>query len=293
MEWYALDSWIVLTGALCAIACALPGTFLVLRNMSMMGDAISHAVLPGLAIAFLLSGSRSSIWMFVGAAVVGLITALATQWISHWGKVDRNASMGIVFTTLFALGLLIIVQAADHVDLDPNCVLYGALELTPLDVVAEWTWFGLLIELPRAALVLAVVASINLLIICVFYKEMKVAAFDPDLSEAQGFRAGWMHYLLMAQVAVTTVAAFEAVGSIIVVAMLIVPPATALLLSKRLGMVLFLSATLGAAAALMGHLAAIHFPPLLGFNGTSTAGMMALATGFLFVLAWLKHLMFN
>jgi manganese/zinc/iron transport system permease protein len=83
MEWYALDSWIVLTGALCAIACALPGTFLVLRNMSMMGDAISHAVLPGLAIAFLLSGSRSSIWMFVGAAVVGLITAVASQWISH------------------------------------------------------------------------------------------------------------------------------------------------------------------------------------------------------------------
>jgi manganese/zinc/iron transport system permease protein len=290
MDWYALDTWIVLTGALCAIACALPGTFLVLRNMSMMGDAISHAVLPGLAIAFLVSGSRSSIWMFVGAAIVGLITALATQWISHWGKVDRNASMGIVFTTLFALGLLIIVQAADHVDLDPNCVLYGSLELTPLDVVAEWTVFGVLIELPRSALVLGIVATINVLLLCVFYKEMKVAAFDPHLSEAQGLHAGWMHYLLMVQVAITTVAAFEAVGSIIVVAMLIVPPATALLLSKRLGMVLFLSAALGAAAALIGHIAAIHIPPLLGFNGTSTAGMMALTTGVIFVLAWLKHL---
>jgi manganese/zinc/iron transport system permease protein len=290
MDWYALDTWIVITGALCAVACVLPGTFLVLRNMSMMGDAISHAVLPGLAIAFLVTGSRSSIWMFTGAALVGLLTALATQWISQWGKVDRNASMGIVFTTLFALGLLIIVQAADHVDLDPNCVLYGALELTPLDVVAEWTLFGVLIELPRAALVLAIVTIINLALLLIFYKEMKIAAFDPALAESLGLRAGRMHYLLMVQVAVTTVAAFEAVGSIIVVAMLIVPPATALLLTKRLGTVLLLSALLGIAAAVIGHLGAIYIPPLLGYNGTSTAGMMALATGILFLLAWVRHL---
>ena len=131
MNWYMYDTWIVIVGALCAIAAALPGTFLVLRRMSMMGDAISHAVLPGLAVAFLVTGTRASFAMFAGAAIVGVLTAVFTQWISQWGRVDRGASMGIVFTTLFAIGLLLIVQAADHVDLDPGCVLYGAIELTP------------------------------------------------------------------------------------------------------------------------------------------------------------------
>jgi manganese/zinc/iron transport system permease protein len=135
MEWFSLDTWIVVVGVLAAVSCALLGNFLVLRQMSMMGDAISHAVLPGLAIAFLITQARTSWLMFLGAAVIGVLTAVFTQWISRFGKVDRGASMGIVFTTLFALGLLLIVQAADSVDLDPSCVLYGAIELTPLDVV--------------------------------------------------------------------------------------------------------------------------------------------------------------
>ncbi len=100
MVWLPLDTWIVVIGALCAMACALPGCFLVLRKMSMMGDAISHAVLPGLAIAFLITGSRASFGMFIGAAIVGVLTAVFTQWVSSFGKVDRGASMGIVFTTL-------------------------------------------------------------------------------------------------------------------------------------------------------------------------------------------------
>ena len=137
MEWFAIDSWIVVVGCLAAVSCALLGNFLVLRKMSMMGDAISHAVLPGLAIAFLLTEVRSSLAMFAGAAIVGVLTAVFTQWVSRFGNVDRGASMGIVFTTLFAAGLLLIVQAADHVDLDASCVLYGAIELTPLDVGLE------------------------------------------------------------------------------------------------------------------------------------------------------------
>ena len=124
MDWYAIDTWIVIVGMLAAVSCALLGNFLVLRQMSMMGDAISHAVLPGLAVAFLITGARASLAMFVGAAVVGVLTAVFTQWISRFGKVDQGASMGIVFTTLFALGLILIVRAADHVDLDAGCVLY-------------------------------------------------------------------------------------------------------------------------------------------------------------------------
>lgn len=281
MNWFAFDTWIVVVGALCAMACALPGCFLVLRQMSMMGDAISHAVLPGLAVAFLVTGSRASLGMFIGAATIGVLTAVFTQWISTWGKVERGASMGIVFTSLFAVGLILIVQAADHVDLDPGCVLYGAIELTPLDVVAETTAFGVLLEIPRSAVVLGIVATLNLMIILIFYKEFKISAFDPELAESLGFHPGRMHYLLMVMVAVTTVAAFEAVGSIIVIAMLIVPAATAYLLTDRLGTMLALSVLLGIIAAGAGHLMAITVPEWFGFRDTSTSGMMAVASGLL------------
>ncbi len=124
---WALDGWIVAAGVLCVVAAALLGNFLVLRRMSMLGDAISHAVLPGLAAAFFLSGSRSSLPMFVGAVIVGILTALFTEWIRSIGKVDEGASMGVVFTSLFALGLVLMVIGADSVHIDPVCFLFGAI----------------------------------------------------------------------------------------------------------------------------------------------------------------------
>tara|TARA_R100000027_G_scaffold63770_1_gene56738 strand:+ start:15850 stop:16806 length:957 start_codon:yes stop_codon:yes gene_type:complete len=287
MNWYWIDTWIVVIGALTAIACALPGSFLVLRQMSMMGDAISHAVLPGLAIAFLVTGARASLPMFVGAAFVGVLTAVFTQWISTWGKVDRGASMGIVFTTLFAIGLLLIVQAADHVDLDPGCVLYGAIEVAAWDVAWTFSIGDLLIEVPRSAVVLGIVSLLNLVFVVAFFKELRISSFDPDLATTQGINAQLMHYLLMTQVAVTTVAAFEAVGSIIVIAMLVTPAATAHLLTDRLGLMIFLASLIGAASAFFGHLMALYIPPMIGFESTTTTGMMAVATGIFFVLAWL------
>jgi len=322
MSWYGIDTWIVVIGALCAVACALPGCFLVLRQMSMMGDAISHAVLPGLAIAFLLTGSRASVEMFIGAAIVGVLTAVFTQWVSSFGQVDRGASMGIVFTTLFAVGLLLIVQAADHVDLDPGCVLYGAIELTPLDTVTipaigpwtlnlgvgEWSlgqWtvhvMDAPVDVPRAAVVLGAVLLANLLIVVLLFKELRISSFDPELATTLGINATLMHYLLMTMVAVTTVASFEAVGSIIVIAMLIVPAATAYLLTNRLAVMIVISTVVAAGSAGLGHLAALTVPGWITFSkttpagesvtvefdSTTTSGMMALAAGGLFVLAWL------
>jgi len=286
-NWVVFDTWIVVVGALAAIACALPGSFLVLRQMSMMGDAISHAVLPGLAIAFLVTGARASLAMFIGAATVGVLTAVFTHWISSWGKVDRGASMGIVFTTLFAFGLILIVRAADHVDLDPGCVLYGAIELTPLDVVGTFTLGSVLFEVPRAALVLGAILLINLVVVVAFFKELRISSFDAELATAQGINANLMHYLLMMQVAMTTVAAFEAVGSIIVIAMLVTPAATAHLLTDRLGWMLVIACGLGALSAFVGHVLALAVPPLMGFESTTTSGMIAVATGLFFALAWL------
>jgi manganese/zinc/iron transport system permease protein len=218
MEWTSFDSWIVATGMLSAMACALLGNYLVLRRMSMMGDAISHAVLPGLAIAFIVTGSRGSLPMLVGATLIGIVTAFLIQAIFRLSGLDKGASMGVIFTTLFALGLILIRQAADHVDLDPSCVLYGAIELTPLDT---YDWGGW--EIPRAAVTNGVMLLFNLAFVLGFYKELKITSFDPALATTIGINADVLHYVLMTLVAATTIAAFESVGSILVIAMLIVP----------------------------------------------------------------------
>lgn len=284
LTWLPMDTWIVAVGAMAGMACALLGTFLLLRKMSMMGDAISHAVLPGLAAAFLLTGSRGSPAMLAGAAAVGVATALLTQWICSAGRVDRDAAMGVVFTVLFAIGLILIRRAADFVDLDPDCVLYGAIELIPLDTwrIARW-------DVPRAALTVGAALGVNLLFILLLYKELKITAFDPALATTQGISATLMHYSLMTLVALTTVAAFESVGSILVIAMLIVPPAAAHLLTDRLRWMLVLAAVFAAASAALGHVLAIVAPGWFGLPGvsTNTAGTMGVVAGLFFLTAML------
>ncbi|REK08953.1 MAG: iron ABC transporter [Planctomycetota bacterium] len=277
---WALDGWIVAAGVLCAVASALLGNFLVLRKMSMLGDAISHAVLPGLAAAFLITGARESVPMFLGAALVGVLTALLTEWIRRYGRVDEGGAMGVVFTALFALGLVMIVQAADQVDLDPGCVLYGAIELTPLDTVELGSF-----HVPRVVVVLSIVLAINLLVVVLFYKELKLTSFDPELAKSLGINAQSMHYLLMTLVAVTAVASFETVGNILVVAMFVVPVAAAYMCTDRLATMIVASSLFAAASAVLGHIGAIVVPRWIGYRSTTTAGMMAVAAGFLFGLA--------
>ena len=277
---WAYDGWIVLAGMLCAVAASLPGNFLLLRRMSLLGDAISHAILPGLAVAFFVSESRSSWPMFLGAVIVGILTALFTEWIRNFGDVDEGASMGVVFTTLFAIGLVLIVQAADHVDLDPGCVLYGAIEMTPLDTLNVAGQ-----PIPRVVIVLGAVTLVNLLFVVLFFKELKLSAFDPALATSVGFSARLMHYLLIVIVAVTAVASFETAGNILVVAMFVVPPATAFLLTERLGVMIFCSAIIAMLSAGLGHLSAVFLPHAFGFQSTSTSGMMALCAGMLFFVA--------
>ena len=279
MDWTELDTWIVVTGILSAVSCALLGNFMVLRRLSMMGDAISHAVLPGLAIAFILTGSRDSWIMFIGAAIVGILTAVFTQSIHTLGKVEESASMGVVFTTLFAIGLVLLVRAADSVDLDPGCVLYGAIEMVPLD-----TREIVGVEIPRSTLSLGIVLLLNVIFVILCFKELKISAFDPALATTLGINSQFMHYALMTLVAVTTVASFESVGSILVIAMIIVPGACAHLLTDRLHTMIFVSGFIAAISAALGHLGAITIPGIWGFSDTSTAGMMAVVAGLVFFL---------
>lgn len=290
------------------MAASLLGNFLVLRKMSMLGDAITHAILPGLAAAFFITESRNSFTMFAGAVVVGVLTALLTEWIRRFGKVDEGASMGVVFTSLFALGLVMIVQAADHVELDPGCVLYGTIEMVPLDAIATGD------TVPGTTKTLAIVCVVNLLFVMVFFKELMLSSFDSALADTLGFRSSLMHYALMTLVAVTAVASFESVGNILVVAMFVVTPATALMLTDRLWIMICLSAVFAILSAIFGHLAAILVPTwfmyALGwctyavslggaerpvwqdYGTTNTSGMMAVVAGCLFAVAVLfapKH----
>ena len=280
MSWGPIDTAVVAVGVLCAVSAALLGNFLVLRKMSMLGDAVTHAVLPGIAVAFLVSHSRSSLPMFIGAVIVGILTAVFTEWIRRVGKVDEGASMGVVFTSLFALGLVIIVQAADKVHLDPGCVLYGKIELVHLDEMEFAGWI-----FPRALAVLLPVAIINLLFVILFFKELKISSFDPALATTMGFSAKLMHYLLMVLVSVTAVASFESVGSILVVAMFVVPPAAAYMLTDRLGIMIFLSAVIASVSAVSGHVSATVIPNWFGLKSTTTASMMSVMAGLIFVLA--------
>lgn len=281
-DWGSYDAWIVLVGVLSAVACAIPGCFLLLRGMSMMGDAISHAVLPGLALAYLITGSRTSVAMFIGAAFVGVMTAVFTQWISRFGKVDRGAAMGIVFTTLFAFGLVLIEKGARNVDLDASCVLYGAIELTPVLTLHLGSW-----EVPEAVILTGAMVLLNVLLVLLFFKELKICSFDPGLATTLGIPSELVNYGLMVMVALTTVACFEVVGSIIVIAMLIVPAATAFLMTRRLVPMLWAACGMAALSAVVGHALAGVVPSMLGFASTSTSGMIAVASGGLFTFVWI------
>lgn len=269
------DAVILLTGACAAVACALPGTFLVLRGMSLIGDAISHAVLPGIVLAFLITNSVSAWPVVVGAGALGLVTVFLIETLVKTRRVKEDASIAVVFPALFALGVLLIVQYAQQKDLDQECVLYGLIEYAPLDLVAVGG-----IEVARPLLVLGVAALANALFVVLLWKELKLTTFDAAAAATLGLSPVLVHYLLMGVVSVTTVASFESVGAILVVALLIVPPATAYLLTERLRWMVPLAAAVGVAASALGYLLARALD-------ASIAGSMAAAMGALFLLALL------
>ncbi|MDX2148247.1 MAG: metal ABC transporter permease [Planctomycetota bacterium] len=273
------DLWVMATAIACGVACGVPGCYLVLRRLSLLGDAISHAVLPGLAVAFLITSTRDPLPMLGGAMVAGLITTLLIAALQRYGRVPADAAMGVVFSSLFALGVLLITWVARDVDLDPGCVLYGQLEFVSLD-----TRRVLGFEVPQAFAWLAIMSVVNLGAIALFYKELKIVSFDPALATALGINVALVHYGLMASVAASTVASFQAVGSVLVVAMIVAPGATAHLLTDRLGRMLALAALLAGSAAALGCLATLALHAWFELEA-SVAGMVAVAAGAQFLVA--------
>jgi len=292
--------WIVLMGFLITAACGLIGNYLILRRMALVGDAISHSVLPGMAIAFLLADSLSTLPMFLGALGAGIVTTVLIELIHKKTRVKQDSAIGITFSTLFAIGVIIIsVGLSDSVHLDTDCVLYGEIAFVPLDLVqtklgsdalsvvekipglnSEMFLDGDLLTIaPPSVIRMAVVAGITLLLVVLFYKELLVTSFDSGLSSSLGINSTVVHYALMGMLSVIIVSAFEAVGAILVIAMLILPGATASLLAHRLPLMFGITVV----HALLSAVGGIHLATWLD---CSPAGAMVVAGSAVFALAW-------
>lgn len=269
------EGWILLTASLVGISCGIIGVLLILRKMAMMADAISHTVLLGIVVAYLVTQSLSGTHMLIGAVAAGLLTTYLVQWF-HSRGVQQDASIGVVFTTLFALAVVLIATKVGNVHLDVQHALMGEIAFVPWNTV-EVPWLG---AIPVATLMLVAVLLVVVLVLGAFYKEWKLTTFDPALAASIGIPVIGMHYLFMTLVSVTTVAAFDAVGAIMVVAMLIAPAAAAYLWTDRLLVMMLLSAGFGVLSAVAGYSFAV-------WTDTSISGMMAFATGVVFFISYL------
>lgn len=268
------DIYIILTASLVASSCALLGCFLILRRMAMVGDAISHAVLPGIVLAFLFSGSRDSVTMLIGAGLIGIFTTFLIEFFHKKAKLQTDAAIGVTFTWLFAAGVVLISVSAGKVDLDQDCVLYGEIALVPLDLIITDAGINLG---PRALYIVSAVFIAIILFITIGYKELFLTTFDPSFASAIGISTALWHYLLMGAVSITTVASFESVGAILVVALLIAPAATAYLITDNFKWMLVLACGAGVLASVSGYYLAVWL------DG-SIAGAIAAISGLIFAL---------
>lgn len=262
---------IALIAALTAITCALPGTLLVLRGAALMSDAISHSVLLGIALMFLYVQRLDSPLLLLGAALSGLGAVIVVEKIIASRKLKKDAALGLIFPLFFSLGVIIISNYAKDAHLDTDMVLLGELAFAPFTRLNLWNMdIG-----PYAVWVLLVACAINALVVMLLYKEWHVSLFDAQYAHLAGFSPAILHYLLMMVTSVSAVATFNIVGSIVVVALMIIPASTAYLCSSNFSTMLMLSCGFGIASSLGGYALAILL-------NSSIAGCIAMISGLLF-----------
>ena len=291
-EFISLDAPALFSTICVALTCALLGNFLVLRKISLMGDAISHAVLPGIVFGFVITQSRAGLPIFIGAALAGILCALLIEFVRKLGRVDSGASMGVVFSIFFAVGVLFMEQAAaSSVDLDADCILHGQLELLFWSPPATWIdlfTISAFSNLPTEVSVSFLVLIVVLTCIFIFYKELKITAFDPALATSLGFNSQYVHYGYMVLVAAAVVSSFQIVGSILVIAMIICPAAAARLLTDKLSTQIYLSLLIALFSSILGYYTAAFGPALLGYtNSISAAGTISLMLGICFAASFI------
>ncbi|MBL7897453.1 MAG: metal ABC transporter permease [Crocinitomicaceae bacterium] len=267
------DIFIILTAVLVAINCALLGSFLLLRKMAMLGDAVSHAVLPGIVIAYFFAGDKSSVFILVGATVAGLAATFLIDFFSRRIRIQNDAAIGITYTLLFAIGMILIaVLMQGNADIDQECVLYGDIALINFDkiLIDDNLYIG-----PRAMYVELVASVIVVSSLAIGFKGFRLISFNEDFAKSVGIKTSRWHYFLMALVTLTTVVSFEVVGAILVVGFLVIPPATAFLITRKLVPMLIISALTGIASVISGYFFALWLD-------VSITGMMVVMAGIVF-----------
>ena len=267
---------IQLIAVVVAVACAIPGVFLVLRKMALISDAISHSILPGIVIGFFITQDLNSPLLILLAAFTGIITVVLVETIQKTGLVKEDTAIGLVFPSLFSIGVILIAKNANDVHLDVDAVLLGELAFAPFDrLLISGMDMG-----PKSLWVMGVVLVITLILLLLFFKELKVSTFDTGLSSALGFSPFIIHYGLMSVSSITVVGAFDAVGAILVVALMIAPAATSYLLTSNLKKMLVLSIAFGVFSAIGGYWMA-HW------LDASISGSMTTVLGVVFLLVYL------
>ncbi|WP_282042390.1 metal ABC transporter permease [Winogradskyella flava] len=267
---------IQLIASLVAVACAIPGTFLVLRKMAMISDAISHSILPGIVIGFFITHDLNSPLLILLAALTGIVTVILVEYIQKTGLVKEDTAIGLVFPALFSIGVIMIAKNANDVHLDVDAVLLGELAFAPFDrLVIEGHDVG-----PKSLWIVGTILAITVTLLFTFFKELKVSTFDKGLAASLGFSPAIMHYGLMSVSSVTTVGAFDAVGAILVVALMIAPAAAAYLLTINLKKMLGLAIGFGIFSAIFGYWVA-HW------LDASIAGSITTVLGLVFLLVYL------
>lgn len=264
---------IQIIASLVAIACAIPGTFLVLRKMAMISDAISHSILPGIVIGFFITHDLNSPLLILLAALTGIITVVLVEYIQKTGLVKEDTAIGLVFPALFSIGVILIAKNANDVHLDVDAVLLGELAFAPFDrLIIGGTDVG-----PKSLWVVGTILLVTVILLFSFYKELKVSTFDKGLAASLGFSPAIIHYGLMSVSSVTTVGAFDAVGAILVVALMIAPAASAYLITKDLKKMLILAITFGVFSAIFGYWVAHWLDASISGSITTILGLVFLA----------------
>ncbi|MDG1518645.1 MAG: metal ABC transporter permease [Flavobacteriales bacterium] len=245
------DFWIILTACIIAINSSLLGSFLVLKKLSLIGDALSHAVLPGIVIAFLISGEINSFWMLLGASGFGIFAILLIDWLNRVGGFGKDSSIGIIYTLLFAVGIILITSKAKNADIDVDCVLFGDINTTPL---VDKT-----VGVPTPTFNLIIITIINLIIVSFGLKGFKITSFDKGFAQTLGISIPFWSYLLLGLTSISTVYSFDSVGAIMVIGLLVIPASFANLITRKLKSFLVISILFGIISCISGHLLAVLF----------------------------------
>lgn len=271
-------AYIQLIAAIIALTCAIPGCLLVVKQMAMLADSITHTVLLGIVLAYFITQDLNSPYLIIGAGMMGLLTVWLTEAAQSSRKVSADAAIGLIYPLLFAIAIILITKYGSNVHLDTDSVLLGELAFAPFD---RWYYKGLDMG-PRSLYTSTSILIINSILTILFYKEIKLATFDKTLSKVLGFTPIIIHYMIMTMVSVTTVVAFESVGAILVIALMIGPANIAYLFTNKLKNMILLSGFIGILCSLTGVQIAFYY-------NISIAGTIATTIGCVFAIAMVFH----